>query len=210
MDHGISRKVLHFDLQPFSYCNVTMQHPSLVLPEKGQRIYRIPHHTGPTLIAALSLIASALLLNHVIGMRSELRDLKSLAYFERGISTDNGISQEMKIPTVTVSTCIPLSSSAATSERKWFGDTTSISSLPSHTRKPESPPKVHQQLKVSSASNSTPLPADTSTLRPIIYIPLSWPLHFKTEYEQIKSQFSIGWERVMQMVEVLMHWPLPP
>lgn len=131
------------------------------------------------------------------------------------------------VPNATDTVPLPSTSSAATdvssSDRWWYGGGgmthTLVVPTSSHT-------SLHTPLSSSSSSASTPLSFPLSTsenskddedesdfpppLIPAIYVPISWILHQRVQFEQVRQQVASGWAKVWRFMEIVLNWPLGP
>ncbi|KAI5119935.1 hypothetical protein M0805_002124 [Coniferiporia weirii] len=223
LDQTLYRKITTYNVKPFSHADIKMPHPLLASKTRASRLDRNTKRALLGFVAALPYIFSAILFSHVIGTRSELRELKAMVpgnwteVFATAASNTVAAAETRTVTTtLTISTCKPTpipTSTSSSSERRWFGDTYTVSySSPAETTKvPQPPPRQTVPIIPKEASDSdedsADPPRETSANVPMIYVPSSWPIHVR--YEQAKAHVIGGWGRVWRVVEIILHWPLP-
>ncbi|KAH8117079.1 hypothetical protein DFH11DRAFT_1579142 [Phellopilus nigrolimitatus] len=238
-DQSLYRKISRFNVEPLSSSDFMMPHPFFSAKIKSSSLRKNTRRILPALLTSLPYLFSVVLLNHTIGMRMEMRELKAIVPGNwsdiHSAPPASGQEARTEVLTVTstrtVSICQPTSSSS--SERRWFGDTYTVSySPPTQTRKVEqpTPPPPQKEPIIEAEENDEVLVEDapesprettrnsdrgqdsqpsseSKSIIPLLYLPLSWPVHY--HYEHAKAQVMGGWGRVWRVVEVILHWPLP-
>lgn len=155
-------------------------------------------------------------------MRQDLRELRNLVHSSwtepAHVQTGFGSATGAVTLTNTVTTTVSMKPTAAsTSERKWFGDTFTVSySLPTPKAQSESPPRTqdddvrvedrHGENEYYDSSYDSD-ERQGSSLLPMLYLPLTWPAHM--HYAQAKAQVLSSWGHLWHVVEIILHWPLP-
>lgn len=176
---------------------------------------------------ALPYILSAALLTQTIYTRQEVRDLRNLLNPDwSDAERIAGGLPDWRAPTVTVtSTVTEYSTSRSTSPRQgWFGDGYTVTySSPTQKPKPSSPPRAKQKPKgVRETNDDASMPEQSSkddTIddddtydydgqgSPVLPL-LSWTTQI--DFDQAKAGILHGWGRVWRVVEIILHWPMPP
>ncbi|KAL5532859.1 ZCCHC8_2 [Sanghuangporus sanghuang] len=224
----LCRKIFIYDVPALTHsrADLTMAHP--VLADKTKPSRRRRHTATRTLLAlatALPCILSAVMLTQTINTRREVQDLRTLIYPDWG---DAALPDEGRVggfadwrtQTVTVTSTVTETptSRPTSSERRWFGDTYTVSySAPTPKAKPPRPVKHDSASRdgddsemsngKSGNDDDDSFGDEGSSFPPILSSPLSWTSGF--DFDEAKAQVLSGWGRVWRVVEIILHWPLP-
>ncbi|THH06712.1 hypothetical protein EW145_g3900 [Phellinidium pouzarii] len=241
IDQSLYRKITTFNVEPFSQADITMPRSLFTWKEKAPSLHKNTKRVLLAFVAVLPYIFSAVLLSHMIGMRMELREMKAMvpSNWSEILPAPANVATETHTvtSTLTVTSMGKPATTPTSSERRWFGDTYTVSySSPAKTRKaePSSPPppppspppkkapaepvdddvvvedvseRPDETTRETSTSSGDSPPSESGSLSPKMYFPLSWPMHI--HYEKAKARVMGGWGRVWRVVEIILHWPLP-
>ncbi|EJD02185.1 uncharacterized protein FOMMEDRAFT_168705 [Fomitiporia mediterranea MF3/22] len=224
-DHTLHRKIYSFDVAPFTqpHADLIMPHPILTDRNKPSRTVRSAKRALFLFATILPYILSLVMLSHTISTRSEVRELRALVP-DTFTTTGRETESWGRKPVTVTRTVVQAASSKPTtaSERGWFGEYTMSYSSPTQRPKASSPPQpspitddddevfiedISDAPEAASRGNRDERGDESTSLMPILYLPLSWPAQI--HFQQAKAQVLSGWGRIWHVVEIILHWPLP-
>jgi len=212
-----AHKFYDYNLKPFSYRQVTMKQTPLSVADgwASATPIRMLISTLPYMAVALLLLLNSASLTRIIDLEQEMRGIKQIASGQPAVSGSfGGPSVRTEFVTITSTVCASATPSA---DKWWFGEPSTITRAfpaPGSSAAEPSVTDVVEDDIMEQSPAETPVATytrpESSSLLPMLYVPLTWPLQYRIHFDDFKEHVITGWDKVWRFIEVVLHWPLVP